>query len=206
MFRIDPDITAYTPAAPDGQVLATLLAEAGWLGKVVWDRGQEGPLLCRARAVTATIRFSRSGRVADVQEATLQFLELVPLAGPTDPLVLATTLPVDTLADAIGVARVYSWRWAIETGFETMKAWGLERFMVRTWTAIERLLWVVALAYALLVLALRDGPLTLLHEQATALLTRLSVRSRRLTAGKLAKATGLDYSRHHRAWTHCWLT
>jgi hypothetical protein len=113
---------------------------------------------------------------------------------------------VDTLADAIGVARVYSWRWAIETGVETMKAWGLERFMVRAWTAIERLLWVVALAYALLVLALREGALTLLHEQATALLARLSVRSRRLTVGKLAEAIGLDYARHRRAWSHCWLT
>jgi hypothetical protein len=141
-----------------------------------------------------------------VQEATLQFLELVPCEGPTDRLVLATTLPLDTLADAIGVARVYSWRWAIETGVETMKAWGLERFMVRAWTAIERLLWVVALAYALLVLALREGALTLLHEQATALLARLSVRSRRLTVGKLAEAIGLDYARHRRAWSHCWLT
>jgi hypothetical protein len=206
VFRIDPDITAFTPAAPDGQVLALLLANACWLGRVMWDRGQEGLLPCRARAVTATIRFSRSGRLADVQEATVQFLELVPLEGLTDPLVLATTLPVDTLADAIGVARVYSWRWAIETSFETMKAWGLARFMVRTWTAIERLLWVVALAFALLVLALREAPLTLLHEQATALLSRLSVCSRRLTVGKLAEAVGLDYAHHRRAWTHCWLT
>src|SRR5439155_22544856 len=109
--------------------------------------------------------------------------------------VVATTLPVDTLADAVGVARVYSWRWAIETAFETMKAWGLERFMVRAWTAIDRLRWAVALAYALLVLALRHGPLTLLHEQATALLTRLSVRSRRLTVRKLAEPIRLDYAR-----------
>jgi hypothetical protein len=206
VFRIDPDIVAFTPAAPDGQVLARLLADACWLGRVVWDRGQEGRLPCRARAVAATIRFSRSGRLDDVQEATLQFLELVPLEGPTDPLVVATTLPVDTRADAIGVARVYAWRWAIETSFETMKAWGLARFMVRTWTAIERLLWLVALAYALLVLALRAGLLTLLHEQATALLLRLSVCSRRLTVGKLAEAIGLDYTHHCRAWAHCWLS
>ncbi len=206
VFRIDADITAFTSAAPDGQLLATLLADQPWLGRVVWDRGQEGPLPCRARAVTATIRFSRSGRRDDVQVATLQFLQLVPLEGPTDPLVLATTLPVDTLADAIGVARVYAWRWAIETGFETMKAWGLEHFMVRAWTAIERVLWAVAFAYALLVLALCEGTLTLLHGQAITLLARLSVRSRRLTVGKLAEAIGLDYARHRRAWTHCWLT
>jgi hypothetical protein len=205
VLRIDPDITAFTRTAPDGQGLTALLAAQPWLGHLVWDRGQEGSLPCQARVVTATIRFSRSGRLDDVQAATLQFLELVPLQRPTAPLVLATTLPVATLADAIGIARVYGWRWAIETGFETMKAWGLGRFMVRSWTAIERLLWAVALAYALLVLALRDGTLTLLHEQATALLSRLSVRSRRLTAGKLAEALGLDYARHRRAWSHCWL-
>src|SRR5438093_6492624 len=39
VFRIDADITAFTPAAPDGPLLATLLAEACWLGRVVWDRG-----------------------------------------------------------------------------------------------------------------------------------------------------------------------
>jgi hypothetical protein len=209
VFRIDPDITAYTPAAPEGDLLATLLAAQPWLGhgrEVVWERGQEGPLLCRARALTATIRFSRSGRQADVQEATLQFLELVPLDGTTDPLALATTLPVATLADATGVARVYSWRWSIESGFETMKGWGLERFMVRSWTAIERLLWAVALAYAILVLALRDGTLTLLHDQAMTLLKRLTVLGRRLTVGKLAEAIGLDYTRHRRAWIRCWVT
>jgi hypothetical protein len=94
----------------------------------------------------------------------------------------------------------------IETGFETMKAWGLERFMVRTWQAIDRLLWVVALAYALLVVALRDGAQAILREQATALLKRLAALGRRLTVGKLAEAIGLDYARHRRAWVQAWLT
>jgi hypothetical protein len=206
VLRIDADITAYTAGAPDGALLATLLADQPWLGEVVWDRGQEGPLACRARTLTATIRFSRTGRQDDYEEATLQFVELVPRDGTTDPLVLATTLPVDTLADVKGVGRVYSWRWAIETGFETMKAWGLERFMVRTWQAIGRLLWVVAIAYALLVVAGRDGPLAIFREQAVALLKRLAVLGRRLTVGKLAEAIGLDFQRHRRAWATAWLT
>ncbi len=109
VLRIDADFLAYGSAAPDGCVLATLLAAQPWLGAgrvVGWERGQEGPLPCRARALTATIRFSRPGRQADDQEAPLQFLELIPLDGSTDPRVLATTLPIDTLADAAGVARV----------------------------------------------------------------------------------------------------
>jgi hypothetical protein len=34
----------------------------------------------------------------------------------------------------------------METAFETMKAWGLARFMVRSWQAIDRLRWLVAVA------------------------------------------------------------
>ena len=87
-----------------------------------------------------------------------------------------------------------------------MKAWGLGLFMVRSWQAIDRLLWLVAVAYALLVVAARAGPLTLLREQAVALLKRLAVLGRCLTVGKLAEAIGLDYQRHRRAWTTAWLT
>lgn len=82
VFRIDPDSTAYTPAAPDGRMLVPLLAAQPWLGEVVWDRGQEGLLPCRARAVRATIRFSRTERQADYEEATLHFLA-VPGTRPT---------------------------------------------------------------------------------------------------------------------------
>ena len=206
VIRVDADITAFTPQTPDGALLAALLAQQPALGQVVWDRGQEGALVCDARVLTATIRFSRTGRQADVATATLRFVELRPVDGTTDPLVLATTLPVLTLADVRGVARVYAWRWAIETGFETMKAWGLGRFMVRAWQAIDRLLWIVAVAYALLVVALRAPPLAILRDQAAALLKRLAVLGRRLTVGKLAEAIGLDCARHHRAWTSVWLT
>jgi Transposase DDE domain len=206
VIRVDADVTVFTAALPAGALLGPVLAAQPVVGEVVWDRGQEGPLRCAARTVTAAIRFSRTGRRDDSTAATLHFVELLPLDGVTDPLVLATTLPVATLGDVKGVVRVYAWRWAIETAFETMKAWGLGRFMVRSWQAIDRLLWLVAVAYALLVVAVRDGPLTLLREQAAALLKRLAVLGRRLTVGKLAEAIGLDYHRHRRAWATCWLT
>ncbi len=118
---------------------------------------------------------------------------------------LATTLPARTLTECKGVARVYAQRWAIETAFETLKAWGLERFMVRAWGAIDRLLWIVALAYALVVLALQDRRLTRLHTQAVALLRQLTVLGRRLTPGKFAEAVSLDYPVHRRAWAAVWL-
>jgi Transposase DDE domain len=208
VIRVDADFTVFPAASPAdsaGALLGDVLAAQPVLGEVVWDRGQEGKLRCEARTVTATIRFSRSGRQHDYTAATLQFVELSPLDGVTDPLVLATTLPVDTLAAVKGVVRVYSWRWSIETAFETMKAWGLGRFMVRRWQAIDRLLWLVAVAYALLVVAARDGPLAILREQAERLLKRVAVLGRRLTVGKLAQAIGLDYQRHRRAWSTVWL-
>ena len=114
-------------------------------------------------------------------------------------------MAVDTPAQARAVVPLYAHRWAIETGFETMHAWGQDAFMVCQWTAIDRLLWGLALAYALLVLALVRRSCGRLRAQATALLTRLSVVGNHLTVGKLAEAIGLDYPRHQRAWSHVWL-
>jgi len=208
VLRVDPDITVYPPdaSAADGLLLADALEQQPWRGDVEWDRGQQGRLRCRLRPLRGTIRFSRSGRKDDGQEATVTFVEAVPLDGQSDALVLATALPVETLAEARAIVRLYAQRWAIETGFETMHAWGQDRFMVQTWTAIDRLLWILALAYALTVLALHDGTLRLFRTQVTALLTQLSVVGDRLTPGKLAEAIGLDDQRHHRAWTSAWLT
>ena len=156
----------------------------------MWDRGQEGILPCRVRTARATIRFSRSGRKSDYREASLNFLELVPVVEGMDPLVLVTTLPAGTLADAKGIARVYAQRWAIETGFETMHAWGQDRFMVRSFQAIDRLLWIVGLAHALMVLALRAGGLAAFRGQAKSLLKCQAVLGRRLTVASWPRPSG----------------
>ena len=206
VFRIDPDITALSEPGGVATPLAELLAHQPWLGQTVWHRGEAGPTRCRVRQARATIRFSRTGRQADFTEACLHFVELVPLAAGRESLVLATTLPAVRLAACQRIAWIYSQRWAIETAFETMKAWGLERFMVRAWGAIDRLLWIVALAFALIVLALHHQRLTRLCQQASSLLWQLTVLGRRLTPGKLAEALGLDYARHRRAWTALWAT
>ena len=205
VLRISPDITALSGRGRVALELAALLERQPWLGEAVWDGGDDGPTRCRVRATRAAIRFSRTGRQADCTEATLNFVELVPLERQSESLVLATTLPARTLTECKGVARVYAQRWAIETAFETLKAWGLERFMVRAWGAIDRLLWIVALAYALVVLALQDRRLTRLHTQAVALLRQLTVLGRRLTPGKFAEAVSLDYPVHRRAWAAVWL-
>ena len=135
----------------------------------------------------------------------MTFLELVPHDGCHDPLVLATNAWVRTRADAQGIAHIYSQRWAIESGFETMKAWGLEDFMVRQWAAIEHLLWIVALAYALATIALYQGDFGRFREQAKAMLRHWGAVKRWLTVGKVVEALGYDFAQHPRAWVQCWL-
>ena len=54
-----------------------------------------------------------------------------------DPLVMVTISPAQTLADAKGIARIYLQRWSIKTGFETMHGWGQDRFVVRSFDAID---------------------------------------------------------------------
>jgi hypothetical protein len=85
-----------------------------------------------------------------------------------------------------------------------MHAWGQDHVRVRAWVAIERLLWVLALAYALVVLALHHPRLQRLRDQAVAVLTQLSVVGAQLTSGKLVEALGLDCARHARAWLNAW--
>ena len=205
VFRIDPDLTLWSGAGQALGTLAAVLAQQAPWGETWWYGGEQGPVRCAVRVVRAAIRFSRTGRQADYTEAMLRFVELRPLTGTRDPLVLATTLPVQTLSDARGVAWVYGQRWTIETGFETLKAWGLERFMVRDWQAIDRLLWIVAIAYTLLLLALHAPRLARLRRQAGALLRQQSVVGADLTVGKLAEALGLDFAGQRRAWAAVWL-
>jgi hypothetical protein len=90
-------------------------------------------------------------------------------------------------------------RWAIESGFETMKAWGWEQFMVRQWVAIDRLLWWVALAYALATLALYSAQLDRFRTGVIRLLKQGGAFGRRLTVGKLAEAVAVDFRHHRRA-------
>lgn len=206
VIRIDPDISIWTDGDQDARILAEVLEAQPFLGEVTWRRGKQGKLHCLVRVIEGTIRYSRSGRKHDYTEAKMRFVQLVPIEGECEPMLLATTFPVASLREARSMAHLYAQRWAIETAFETMKSWGLGRFMVRTFKAIERLLWIVAVAYALAVLVLRSEQAARLREQAVTLLKRLSVVGRRLTLGKLVEAIGLDFNKHRRAWLSVWLT
>ena len=62
------------------------------------------------------------------------------LAGSDTPMMLLTTLPVETLADAKQVLRYYVRRWECEEGIRLLKTGvNLERIRTFHWTAICRL-------------------------------------------------------------------
>jgi hypothetical protein len=133
----------------------------------------------------------------------MNFVEVEPCRGELEPLVVATNLPVRTAAEAQKVVSIYAQRWAVESGFETMKGWGLEKFMVRQWEAIDRLLWLVG-GVALATVALYSAKLERLRAEAVAVLRVWGVVGRRLTAGKLAEALAVDVQQHRRAVLNAW--
>jgi hypothetical protein len=174
VIRIDADILVQRLSTQMKHLLADLLRDQPWLGEVVWNLGQAGRLRCRVRKLRAQIQDGRARR-SDQQRASMTFVEVVPLDATVDPLVVATTVPVHRVVDAQGVVQVYEQRWAIETGFETMKSWGLGRFMVRQRQAIDRLLWMVAVAYALTLLALHTAHLASFRQQVIRVLSAYGV-------------------------------
>jgi hypothetical protein len=133
------------------------------------------------------------------------FVVALPWRKGEDPLILVTNLPIRTLKEAVKLLKLYEKRWQIEVSFETCKReLGLSRFMVRSLQAIERLLDLVMLAYALLVILLLAGHVGIrrLREEVERLLSRWSVRrpGGRLTVGKLKEGLALDGRQNREAW------
>lgn len=201
IIRLDADIQVWRRRSASPVILAQALQTVPSLGRGHWDRGQEGVLAGQLRTLSARIRFSRSGRKHDYQEAPVHFVQFLPDDPTLAPLTLVTRFPIRNLQRAQRIVDLYAQRWAIETAFETMSAWGLDRFMVRTWQAIDRLLWIVALAYLLMCLALHTmRRLRAFREQCWTILRRLAALGRAHTLGKLAEAIGLDHAYHLEAW------
>lgn len=183
--------------------IEALLRQQPPVGRGKWKAGKEPRLEGSLHILRAKIIFSRSGRKGDQQEAPLTFVGLFPDQEGKEPLILATTLQATSWAQAQGIVRVYERRWGIEVSLETLKGWGLERFMVRSWRAIERALWLLTLVYVIVLAALylgKVGKLRAFLREVKQILRRFSVLGKRLTAGKLREALGIDYALNGRDW------
>lgn len=66
-----------------------------------------------------------------------------------EPVILVCSFEV-AAADLQDITNLYKKRWAIETAIETLKhSFGIEKVMVRKWRAIEAMIFLTLLAYAL---------------------------------------------------------
>ncbi len=171
------------------------------IGTVYWKEQKKHPIPCRAVAFRAQLRAEEDSLEEPNPEVNL--VVLFALTTYIEPLILATSLPVKTLSQVQEVVNLYDYRWAIETTFENMKRdLHIDEFMVRHWQAIERLLWIGAMAYILLELWLieaRDRSRRLLAD-LMAFLRRCVIMGKKLSPGKLREAISLDFRDHFDLW------
>jgi hypothetical protein len=135
--------------------------------------------------------------VADGAGPENTFVVLLPDNAP-DPLILGTKLAFATVQEARAVIRVYEKRWLIETSFDTMKgAFGLEKFTVRKWQAIDRLLNLVALAFTVSTLLMNSSQKNVqrLLSQAVHVFNRWA-GFKTLTLRKLREPMALDFDQN----------
>ncbi len=193
LFRLRRDINV-TYQGEWRNVLEVARSLKVW-GAATWREGTQKPIHGQVVAFRAQL----TEEAQDGPEMT--FVVLLPSNAP-DPLILGTTLEVTTLAEAHAILQLYEKRWVIETAFETLKgAFGLEKFMVRQWQAIERLLNLVALAFAALLLLMQgiQKNVQVLLVQAVRVLKQWAA-FKDLTVGKLREAMAIDFKEHREAW------
>ena len=129
------------------------------------DKGRVAKVVLKAGTVTV-LRPRSSGHGCDPESLTLGLVEVREVAaeaGVTKPLLwrLVTTLPVETLQDAIEIVRLYRLRWRIEEVFRALKSDGL-RLEESQVTEADRLfklaaLGLVAAARIVALVDARDG-------------------------------------------------
>ena len=174
------------------------------LGQVTWKEGTPHAIPGQAVVFRAQLREAPEEDDPSQPNPEVNLIVIFPAIARYDPLILATTLPVDTLWHVRAASKLYERRWAIETTFENMKRQlHLDEFMVRNWTAIERLLWAGAMAYSLLVLlrlqTSEEGQRFLNEVLAT--LRHRAVLGKHLTVGKIREALALDHTDPPTEWS-----
>jgi len=162
-------------------------------GKMIWKEKKgrkEIQIQGELKAFPAEITYY--GKI----KATLNWVVVFPLDRRYDPLILATTLPIDKFLKIKQIVRIYEARWGIETMFEYLKrGWGLDKFMTRTKKAINRALTFCTLAFMSLMLiwCIQNRQNQRFILSARALILHLSVLRKELTVGKLKEAIEIDF-------------
>ena len=193
LYRMRRDISVWF--RQEGRNVRDVAESLPTLGPATWKEGSQRRITGQVTAFQAFLEEAGVDR-------PVCFVFFWPEEGG-DPLILATTLPVRNLLEAQDMLRLYEKRWTIEIGFQQLKgSFGLERFMVRAWTAVERLLNLVALAYLVLLLLLHDDAPAAqeLRAQARQFLAQASVWKQVLTVGKLHESLSLAFQENRHVW------
>jgi len=134
------------------------------------------------------------------KKAILNFVIVIPFDKKKEPLIVATTLPIDTLYNVVQIVKIYEARWSIEVMFEYLKrGFGLDDFMVRAKTSISRILFLCSLAFISLTILLYKAKYSIVRF-AQRILYKFSVCPKKLTIGKLREALSLDFQNYPKKW------
>jgi hypothetical protein len=147
-----------------------------------------------------------SARTENDELIEFNALKLTPLKEDIEPMYLATTLAIDTKQELIQIARLYSWRWGIETFFWKFKqAFRADSWRVfSSWEAINRLLTAAHIAYLVLLLLAefaKRGSTATMREMARRFKSILRHRFARpveeLTFGRFLRLIAMDFPSPH---------
>ena len=163
-----------------------------------WRDDHKDPILSEVRGQAVEIPLDEKG--AEWVRVNVAHLTPVNREG-MDPMILATTLPIETRDELSRIVSLYSSRWTIETFFLTFKeSLGAGRFRVFScWNALDRLL---AMAHmALLVLfwlyvegqAAKCGAMAAFWRRMGDLLREWTARTPELTLGQFFDVLALDH-------------
>jgi hypothetical protein len=166
--------------------------------RMQWRPHSRVPLYCAVRAFP--VRLRHEGKVFEVN-----MLRVDSIRDGRPPIFLATSLPIDTLAEAAMVVRLYSTRWAIETFFFQLKqSLGAGGFRVfGSWRTMDRLLAVAhmaMLALQLLYLTTRKRHRAF-WDSAIEVLARWSIRPANMRLTQFLEALAMDFLQQRYRWS-----
>lgn len=169
----------------------------GWLKRtrILWRKRSKRPLLSDVASRRVSVTTESRERVS------FNVVCLTPTQGHVAPMLLATTLTTESVSDLVRIARLYSWRWGIETFFWKFKnsLRGDSWRVFSSWEAIDHLLAAAHMAYMALVLLdafVRRGKTRALERLRDSMLDVLRTRFARppvLTQGRFMRLIAMDF-------------
>ena len=148
---------------------------------------------CNAKVFKANLFAPNSKKNLDVWVVTIESKS----AAKKEPIVLVSSFKI-TPDDLQDITNLYKKRWVIETTIETLKQnFGLEKIMVRKWQAIEAMIFLTLLAYALVLFIWLTSKKIILAAVIILLRKTTVLTQGKLSIAKWRYGIGLLICNHH---------